>query len=172
MISWTDEIQTILPAARETCGRTPCPIIARAAARAQRKAPVRFTLITVFHCSSVMSVIAASRWRPALLTRMSMPPHARFISANIISTSASFDTSAPGAVLGPLLRRALMGLAMGLTAISLIYSPWGQQSGAHFNPAVTLTFLRLGRVAPWDAALYVGAQFVGGVAGLAVAVVA
>ncbi len=55
---------------------------------------MRFTLITVFHCSSVMSVIAASRWRPALLTRMSMPPHARFISANIISTSASFDTSA------------------------------------------------------------------------------
>src|SRR5207253_10598052 len=41
-----------------------------------------------------------------------------------------------------------------------------------FNPAVTLTFLRLGRVAPWDAAFYVGAQFVGGVAGLAVAVVA
>ncbi len=83
-----------------------------------------------------------------------------------------FHPAAPGAVLGPLLRRALMGLAMGLTAISLIYSPWGQQSGAHFNPAVTLTFLRLGRVAPWDAALYVGAQFVGGVAGLAVAVVA
>jgi len=83
-----------------------------------------------------------------------------------------FHPAAPGAVLGPLLRRALMGLAMGLTAISLIYSPWGQQSGAHFNPAVTLTFLRLGRVAPWDAAFYVGAQFVGGVAGLAVAVVA
>src|SRR2546427_8749021 len=83
-----------------------------------------------------------------------------------------FHPAAAGAVLGPLLRRALMGLAMGLTAISLIYSPWGQQSGAHFNPAVTLTFLRLGRVAPWDATFYVGAQFVGGVAGLAVVVAA
>ena len=36
---------------------------------------------------------------------------------------------------------------MGLTAIALIYSPWGQRSGAHFNPAVTLTFFRLRRVA-------------------------
>src|SRR5258707_4688210 len=36
-------------------------------------------------------------------------------------------------------RRILMGLAMGLTAIAIIYSPWGKQSGAHLNPAVTLT---------------------------------
>src|SRR5262245_62254999 len=40
-------------------------------------------------------------------------------------------------------RRVIMGLAMGLTAIGLIYSPWGQQSGAHMNPALTLTYLRL-----------------------------
>ena len=33
------------------------------------------------------------------------------------------------------LRRALIGLAMGVTAIVLIYSPWGQRSGAHMNPA-------------------------------------
>src|SRR5438128_8826882 len=39
-----------------------------------------------------------------------------------------------------LLRRMLTGLAMGLTAISLIYSPWGRQSGAHLNPSLTLTF--------------------------------
>lgn len=46
---------------------------------------------------------------------------------------------------GPM-RRALMGVLMGLTAIGIIYSPWGQQSGAHINPAVTLTFWRLGKV--------------------------
>lgn len=50
----------------------------------------------------------------------------------------------------PLLRRFLIGLAMGLTAISIIYSPWGKQSGAHLNPSVTLTFFRLGKVALWD----------------------
>jgi len=63
-------------------------------------------------------------------------------------------------------RRVLMGLAMGLTAIGIIYSPWGKQSGAHLNPAVTLTFFQLGKVAPWDAVFYVVAQFAGGVAGV------
>jgi aquaporin Z len=66
-----------------------------------------------------------------------------------------------------LLRRALTGIAMGLTAIALIYSPWGKQSGAHLNPSVTLTFFRLGKVEPWDAAFYVIAQFLGGALGVA-----
>ena len=65
-----------------------------------------------------------------------------------------------------MLRRALMGLAMGLTAIAIIYSPWGQRSGAHINPAVTLTFWRLGKVATWDAVFYVAAQFAGGLLGV------
>lgn len=63
-------------------------------------------------------------------------------------------------------RRALIGLAMGLTAIGLIYSPWGQQSGAHMNPATTLTFLRLGKIKAWDAAFYMAAQIIGGVVGV------
>jgi aquaporin Z len=65
----------------------------------------------------------------------------------------------------PHLRRLLMGIAMGLTAISIIYSPWGKQSGAHINPSTTLTFFRLGKVTPWDAIFYVTSQFVGGVTG-------
>ncbi len=69
----------------------------------------------------------------------------------------------------PLARRGLMGLAMGLTAVALIYSPWGKRSGAHFNPALTLTFLRLGKVAPADALLYVASQFLGALAGVLVA---
>ncbi len=66
----------------------------------------------------------------------------------------------------PSVRQALMGVLMGLTAIAIIYSPWGQQSGAHLNPAVTLTFWRLGKIAPWDAVFYVLAQFVGGALGV------
>jgi aquaporin Z len=66
-------------------------------------------------------------------------------------------------------RRILMGLAMGLTAISIVYSPWGKRSGAHLNPAVTLTFFRLGKVAKPDAIFYVAAQFIGGVTGVLVA---
>jgi aquaporin Z len=64
------------------------------------------------------------------------------------------------------LRRFLMGLAMGGTAVALIYSRWGARSGAHFNPALTLTFAMLGKIGPLDAALYMAAQFVGGVAGV------
>ncbi len=68
------------------------------------------------------------------------------------------------------LRRVLMGLAMGLTAVGIIYSPWGKQSGAHFNPSVTLTFWRLGKVKGTDALFYVLAQFIGGVLGVALMV--
>jgi len=68
-----------------------------------------------------------------------------------------------------LVGRMLMGTAMGLTAISLIFSPWGKQSGAHFNPSVTLTFFRLGKVKSWDAMFYILAQFVGGVVGVVLA---
>lgn len=66
----------------------------------------------------------------------------------------------------PLVRRALIGCAMGATAIGLIYSPWGRRSGAHMNPAVTLTFARLGKVAPHDAVGYTVAQFLGGALGV------
>ena len=71
-------------------------------------------------------------------------------------------------VMDPFLRRIPMGLAMGLTAVGLIYSPWGQRSGAHLNPSVTLTFWRLGKVAHWDAFFYVTAQFVGAIVGVGV----
>src|SRR5262249_34585897 len=66
-------------------------------------------------------------------------------------------------------RRALMGLAMGTTAIAIVVSPWGKRSGGHFNPAITLTFYRLGKVEFWDAWFYVIAQFLGAVSGVAVA---
>jgi aquaporin Z len=69
----------------------------------------------------------------------------------------------------PLLRRLAMGVAMGLTLMTIVYSPIGRRSGAHMNPALTLTFLRLGKVTPADAAAYVFAQFVGGVLGIVAA---
>jgi aquaporin Z len=73
----------------------------------------------------------------------------------------------PAFIASALARRALIGIAMGLTAIALIYSPWGRRSGAHMNPAVTLSFLRLRMIRPGNAARYVLAQFIGGSAGVA-----
>ena len=91
------------------------------------------------------------------------------ISACVFTALLEFPTS-PFHQLIPdaFLRRVLIGLAMALTLISLVHSSWGKQSGAHMNPAFTLTFFRLGKIAPWDAFFYVLAQFVGGVAGVAV----
>src|SRR5438128_1140573 len=63
-------------------------------------------------------------------------------------------------------RRMLTGIAMGSTAIALVFSPLGKRSGAHFNPAVTLAFWRLGKVKNWDAFFYIIAQFIGGIAGV------
>ncbi len=63
-------------------------------------------------------------------------------------------------------RRVLMGLAMGSTLIAIVFSPFGKRSGAHLNPAFTLSFLRLGKIEPWDAAFYTLFQFSGGITGV------
>lgn len=68
-----------------------------------------------------------------------------------------------------LIRRGLMGMAMGATAVAIIYSPMGQRSGAHINPATTLMFYRLGRIHLVDAVSYMVAQFLGGWIGILVA---
>jgi aquaporin Z len=70
------------------------------------------------------------------------------------------------AIREPMARSALLGLARGLTGVGLVYSPWGKQSGAHFNPAITLTFCWLGKVPARDACFYTTAQFLGSLAGI------
>lgn len=75
---------------------------------------------------------------------------------------------APGIITTPMTRRFLNGVAMGLTALAIIYSPWGKRSGAHMNPAVTLTFLTLDKIGRMDAIWYIIAQFAGGVLMIAI----
>ncbi|MGI9087083.1 MAG: aquaporin [Chthoniobacterales bacterium] len=70
------------------------------------------------------------------------------------------------AIAAPLLRRFLFGLGIGITVVILIYCTWGRQSGAQFNPAVTLAMLYLHRIQPWDAFFYIIAQFLGGLLGV------
>ena len=72
-------------------------------------------------------------------------------------------------VASPFARRVLMGLAMGATALAIVHSRFGKRSGAHFNPAVTLTFWRLGRVRSADAAFYALAQLAGAISGMLLA---
>jgi aquaporin Z len=72
-------------------------------------------------------------------------------------------------VISGIVRRALMGLAVGATVMALIMSPWGKQSGGHINPAMTFAFYRLGKLRPWDALFYAVAQFSGATIGVALA---
>lgn len=92
------------------------------------------------------------------------------VSACLVTALLEHPASpARQAIADPFARRVLIGLAMGATAVALIYSPWGKRSGAHMNPAVTLTFLRLGKIERADALWYVAAQFAGGALGVATA---
>ncbi|TGE09591.1 MIP/aquaporin family protein [Hymenobacter fodinae] len=60
-------------------------------------------------------------------------------------------------------RHWLMGLAMGLVIVLIVYSPWGKQSGAHINPAVTVAFWQLGKIKTPDAVWYVLGQVAGAI---------
>lgn len=66
-------------------------------------------------------------------------------------------------------RVLLISLSLGLGVIGMIYA-FGDLSGAHFNPAVTIAMWLAGRTRARDVAPYIVAQILGGL--LAVAVVA
>src|SRR5215469_4538180 len=89
------------------------------------------------------------------------------VAAGLVATLLGAPASpVQRALPDPMWRQAAGGIAMGLTAIALIHSGWGKRSGAHMNPAVTLTFLRLGKIHPWNALFFVLAQVVGGLSGV------
>jgi len=62
-----------------------------------------------------------------------------------------------------------MGAAVGAAVFAIVMTPWGKQSGGHFNPAITFTFYRLRKIDFWDALFYRAAQFFGATSGVAIA---
>jgi aquaporin Z len=74
-----------------------------------------------------------------------------FIGALAVAVTATPDTNANVVV---------PALAHGLILVGLIFA-YGHISGAHFNPAVTLTMLITGKQKPIESALYMVAQFLG-----------
>lgn len=90
-----------------------------------------------------------------------------------IGVSAVAFMWAPGspvpAIEPEILRRFVTGLLFASGATLVVYSPLGQKSGAHLNPAVTLAFWRLGKFPAKHVTPYVLAQVAGAVAGVALA---
>lgn len=86
------------------------------------------------------------------------------ISASLFGTALEYSgSSLHSAIPNSFVRLCLMGLAMGVTAILLIYSPMGKLSGAHMNPALTFSFVRLGKIKMIDAIYYCLFQCAGGI---------
>lgn len=81
-----------------------------------------------------------------------------FFGAMLFSPNSSWLHAIPDETT----RNILMGIAMGLTALFIFYSPWTAPSGSHINPAVTLTFLRLDKMCRYDALFFIIFQFIGG----------
>jgi aquaporin Z len=120
---------------------------------------------------SLLRVLRIPNWREYVIEAAALSTF--MMSAATMAVALEHPASPlRDAVRDSMTRRVLMGVAMGVTAAAIIYSPWGRRSGAHMNPAVTLTFFRLGKIAGRDAVAYVGAQFLGGIAGITVAALA
>lgn len=69
----------------------------------------------------------------------------------------------------PLARRATLALLASAFGLILANTPLGRRTGPHLNPAMTLTFLRLGRINIRDAFGFIIGQFVGGILGVLLA---
>lgn len=125
-------------------------------------------MVSLAHPTNMASRRAVLHWREYLIEAGAI---GSFMVSAAVFTAILYHPWSPIAadISSEWLRRGLMGLAMGSTAVLIIDSPWGQRSGAHMNPAVTLTFFRLGKMARPDCLGYVAAQFVGGIVGIGAA---
>ena len=83
------------------------------------------------------------------------------LAAGIVT--AWLQPQPPGAG-SELLHHAVSGVLLGGLLMAMIYSPWGRRSGSHMNPAITLAYLRLGKVGRWDGVFYIVAQLAGAAA--------
>jgi len=83
-----------------------------------------------------------------------------FFGSMLFAKTSSWQLAIPNEGI----RNLIMAVMMGLTALFIFYSPFTAGSGSHINPAVTLSFLRLGKMCPYDALFYIVFQFLGGIA--------
>lgn len=81
-----------------------------------------------------------------------------FFSAMLFSEKSSWHNAIPNVML----KNIIMGIAMGSTALFIFYSPLTAPSGSQINPAITLTFLRLGKMCRYDALFFALFQILGG----------
>jgi aquaporin Z len=84
------------------------------------------------------------------------------ISACFFGAMLEGNTTLHHAIPNSFTRTVLMGTLMGATALFIFYSPFTAPSGSHINPAVTLSFFRLGKMCRYDLIFYILFQIAGG----------
>lgn len=84
------------------------------------------------------------------------------------ASSLLYGRSSPlvGWRLSDVTKSILMGMSVATATFTIIRSPLGRRSGAHFNPAMTVAYFSIRRIHHWDAVAYILAQFSGGIAGV------
>ena len=88
----------------------------------------------------------------------------------VSAVALMWGAGSPVPVVEPaVLRRLITGLLFAGGATAVVYSPLGQKSGAHINPAITLAFWQLGKFPAKHVLPYLIAQLAGAAAGVAVA---
>jgi hypothetical protein len=95
--------------------------------------------VTALAPSASIADAVNTHWREYLMEATEIA--VLMLSTDICGTLIYADES-PIKSLGltPELKSVLMGTAIAITTFLIIRSPFGRRSGAHFNPAVTLTF--------------------------------
>lgn len=125
---------------------------------------MRAMSIRVFTGSSGLVQLKASfkkNWKLYLMEALGLAIFmisACFFGGMLESKNGALHLAIPNAFI----RSVIMGVLMGATALFIFYSPVTAPSGSHINPAVTVTFLRLGKMCRWDAVFFIIFQFLGG----------
>jgi aquaporin Z len=88
---------------------------------------------------------------------------------SICASGTLIYSTSPLSTLSHFSQSFLMGCVVAGVTFLIIRSPFGRRTGAHFNPALTLTYFFLGRIPRWDTIFYILSQFAGAVIGVFIA---
>ena len=125
----------------------------------------RTLTITALRPSASLADAVRTHWREYLIEAFGLAV-LMLCTCALGTVLYSRESPIQALALPPLARASLMGAGTAATAFLLIRSPLGRRSGAHFNPAITLTYLWLKRVHRWDAVCYIAVHFAGGALGV------
>nr|WP_255550835.1 aquaporin [Granulicella sp. dw_53] len=123
----------------------------------------RCVSVTTLPFSATPAEALATHWKEYLMEAVEL---CVLMVSICLSGTLIYSDVLPLSTLSDLGKALLMGTAVGGTTVLIIRSPFGRRTGAHFNPALTLTYFFLGRIHPLDTIFYILSQFVGAMVGV------